>query len=292
MRPDVLVRHAGGYAYRRTLLARGATVRQLAAAVHAGRLARPRRGLYASPELPAAERHAAAHGGALTCAAALASASVWLRDPPGECVALLDQGHELGHPDCVNPPSVHRLREAPRFGVLDATTALLHFARCAPDDEAFACAVESCLALGLTSTRELAVATSRLPRARRHVLEWARSTAGSGLETIVRWRLHRCGVAAQSQVSIPGAGRVDLLIGDCLVVELDGRAHHDDPVAFRRDRERDAVVSLLGGTTLRFDGRSVLDSPDEVVSVILAAMERGLHVSRSLMRSSRATRRH
>jgi len=107
----------------------------------------------------------------------------------------------------------------------------------------------------------------------------------------VRRRLRRLGVDAQTQVELPGVGAVDLLIGDRLVVELDGREHHRREADFHRDRERDAQTVRLGGATLRFSSAQVLHDLDGVVETILAAMARGEHLSRSLVRGVETARR-
>ncbi len=291
MDPAQHVRDRGGFCRRSYLLAAGATPRQLASAVHRNALLRPRRGVYAHPSVGSAQLHAAAHGGALTCAAALAERGVWLRDPPGECVVLLDQGHGLPHLHCLEPPRIHRRREAARFGLDEPLPALRHFLLCAEDDEARACAVESCLALGLITAAELDTLTRGLPRRLSEVLAWCGAKAGSGLETMVRRRLSLIGIAAQSQVMLPGVGAVDLLVGDRLVIELDGRSHHTREKEFHNDRERDARTVLLGGATLRFSSAQVLHDLDDVVRTIRAAMARGEHLTRSLVLAPGATRR-
>ena len=291
MDPSRLVQNLAGFARRSTLLAAGATPRQLASCVHRGVLVRPRRGVYAHPSVGAPQMHAASHGGALTCGAALSEHGVWLRDTPNLCVVLLEQGHAGRHLDCAEPPVLHRRRDAPRFGLDDPANALRHFVLCADDDEARACAVESCVSLGLLTKTDLDTLARGLPRRLHDVVSWCSTSAGSGLETMVRHRLSRLGIDVQSQVELPGVGAVDLLIGDRLVIELDGRSHHSREKEFHKDRERDAQTVLLGGTTLRFSSSQVLHELDGVVRTIRAAMARGEHLTRSLLLPSGSTRR-
>nr|WP_246335538.1 type IV toxin-antitoxin system AbiEi family antitoxin domain-containing protein [Microcella alkalica] len=276
-----LVRSHGGFARRRDLLVPGVAPRALASAVRAGILVRPRRGLYCVPEVPARQQHAALHGGALTCGAALVEHGVWLRDRPEPCILLLDQGHALRREECATPERFHHRADAPRFGLDDPVHALGHYLRCAPDAEAIACAVESCLARGLVSSAELALVARGASRPVRETVAWCRATAGSGLETIVRLALSDAGVKARSQVRLPGVGVVDLLVGDCLVVEVDGRAHHASDDGYESDRRRDAGVVLLGGAVLRFSSSQVTCEIESVVGVILAAIGRGMHLSTS-----------
>jgi very-short-patch-repair endonuclease len=53
-----------------------------------------------------------------------------------------------------------------------------------------------------------------------------------------------------------------------LVVETDGRAHHDSPSAFERDRRRDLDLELAGWHVLRFGWRQVRDEPDRVAGLV------------------------
>jgi very-short-patch-repair endonuclease len=53
-----------------------------------------------------------------------------------------------------------------------------------------------------------------------------------------------------------------------LVVEVDGYAYHHTCRAFKRDRERDAVLAAHGIRTLRFTARQVTDGPAEVVAAL------------------------
>lgn len=289
MRIDHLVRDLGGLAPTSALLARGATARRIAAARACGEVLRPRRGVYCLPEVSERVQHAAAHGGSLACGAALAEAGAWIRDEPPTCVLLLDQGHETPHAGCADRPNFHRRASAPRLGVDAPTSALRSYLRCAPDDEARLCAIESCRALGLIADVELADLKVSSSAQHRALIQWSRSNAGSGLETIVRRRLSLAGVECRSQASIPGVGAVDLLVGDCLVIELDGREHHSDPASYHRDRIRDARTAQLGGATLRFGTRQVLGDPDDVVRTVRAAMGRGAHRAHSLLRGDGAT---
>jgi very-short-patch-repair endonuclease len=79
------------------------------------------------------------------------------------------------------------------------------------------------------------------------------------------------------QVPLPGAGRVDFLIGTRLVVEVDGYTYHSDPARFESDRRRDARLSALGYRVLRFSYRQVFERWHEVRAAVLAAVARNDH---------------
>jgi very-short-patch-repair endonuclease len=81
------------------------------------------------------------------------------------------------------------------------------------------------------------------------------------------------------QVGIPGVGRVDLLIGDRLVLEVDGRAFHSSTPDFARDRERDLTLAGLGFRVLRLSyGQVVADWPASEAA-IRAVVDAGEHLA-------------
>jgi very-short-patch-repair endonuclease len=70
-----------------------------------------------------------------------------------------------------------------------------------------------------------------------------------------------------------GPYEVDFLWRDHnVIVETDGQATHLTPTAFEEDRRRDAALSVLGFTTLRFTYRQVVDAPSTVVRAMGAVL--------------------
>lgn len=53
-----------------------------------------------------------------------------------------------------------------------------------------------------------------------------------------------------------------------LVVEIDGRRFHDNPVGFERDRKRDRALQLAGFRVVRFTHAQIEGEPDAVASAI------------------------
>lgn len=98
----------------------------------------------------------------------------------------------------------------------------------------------------------------------------------SGLETYLVDRLRPFGVDLRQQVWIEGH-RVDLLIGQRLVVQIDGYEHHRRAKDRRRDIAHDARLRLLGYTVLRFDYQQVVFEWPDVERTILMAVAQGLH---------------
>jgi len=74
----------------------------------------------------------------------------------------------------------------------------------------------------------------------------------------------------RSQVSVFGVGRVDFLIGDRLIIEIDGRLGHADDVGRHKDLTRDANAASWGYVTLRFDYETVVNDWGLVIRAILA----------------------
>jgi very-short-patch-repair endonuclease len=75
-------------------------------------------------------------------------------------------------------------------------------------------------------------------------------------------RLRLSGVVVHPDVLFPGAR---------VVIEFDGRAVHDDPAQFLKDRERQNVLVAHGYVVLRF-GWEHLDQPEYIVSMVRHAL--------------------
>lgn len=108
----------------------------------------------------------------------------------------------------------------------------------------------------------------------RVVCERASPYSGSGLETLVVPRLRWMGVPIIPQVWIAGH-RVDFLIGDRLVLQIDGGTH----VGPQRtsDIAHDAELMLLGYHVIRVGYTQIIERWHEVQAVIMRAVAQGLH---------------
>ncbi|QLD13194.1 DUF559 domain-containing protein [Microbacterium oleivorans] len=134
---------------------------------------------------------------------------------------------------------------------------------------------ESALNRGLVDSR--AMERFDLPPAARAVLGAATPWSDSGLETLVIVRLGWIGVPIRPQVWIAGH-RVDFLIGDRLVLQVDG-GHHVGAQR-RSDIEHDAALSLLGYHVIRVDYVQIIERWQEVSDLIQRAVAQGLHLAR------------
>jgi very-short-patch-repair endonuclease len=112
----------------------------------------------------------------------------------------------------------------------------------------------------------------------RGVWSFVDAAAESGIESLVRCRLAARGIACRTQVVIPTIGRVDLLVGDRLVIEVDGRKHHG-PERFEGDRRRDLELSVFDLRVVRLSYRQVVHDWDATEDALLRLIERGEHRS-------------
>ncbi len=95
-----------------------------------------------------------------------------------------------------------------------------------------------------------------------------------------RDNLHREGRALgghiRQQVFIAGR-RVDLLVGERLVVQIDGFAHHSTSEQRTKDVALDAELVLRGYTVLRFTYAQIVYDWDAVERTIARAISTGAH---------------
>ncbi|WJL95285.1 type IV toxin-antitoxin system AbiEi family antitoxin domain-containing protein [Microbacterium sp. ET2] len=269
-----VIRSHGGIVRGRQLLSYGATRSLLARAVDRGVIARVRSGVFATTEAEPLVLAAAAHGGELCCASALRHLGVWVLDDRARLhVWLGSGGRRHPHPECRCID--HRDAGGSAFGVVSLVQALVQVARCL-GGEAFFCALESALRQGLLTRADRAEVRARVSARFRWLVDLARADADSGLESLVRLRLHRLGITVRSQVFISAVGVVDFLIGDRLILEIDGRQNHEGPSLRHKDLVRDAEAAALGYETLRFDYALVIHNWPRVERAILARLARGV----------------
>lgn len=265
----------GGVAHTSTLGAAGFGTRAIASAVAAGDVARVRRSWIVTPSCPAGQRAAASVGGRLTCVSAAKERGLWTPRADEHHVWVPSTASRLERSGlqvhCATPP-IPLPRTDPDEPVINV---LFHVARCLPRVEALA-VWESALRSGavdatiLGSVRWGSAHAAAYARTARHLSD-------SGLETHFRELITSVGVAIRQQVWIDGHP-VDALIGDSLVVQIDGFAHHRSADR-RRDLRQDARLLLRGYTVLRFDYVQVLFEPEYVIETVRMAMAQRRHLA-------------
>lgn len=262
-----------------TLRREGRSRRQLAAAVDSGEITPLRRGVYARAGACREARVAATHGGALACVTAARHAALWVLDPGEQPhVWMGPHARTHPHPGCRCVPHWDE-KATDSFGLPSIPRLLKQILACRGVEEFFV-TLESALRLDRIGAPGLQWLRAHTNAAAREAIAHARRDADSGLESLLRWRLRRHGLNIRSQVRIPSVGVVDLLIGDRLIIEADGRDNHDEEPKRHKDLVRDANASSWGYVTLRFDYAMIVHDWETVELAILAAVDRGLHLAR------------
>lgn len=275
----------GDLAATHELYALGFGRAQLRRAFAAGEVVRVRKGWYSSTGLHPDLRRAACVGGRLAAVSAARHLGLWIPDAPSRLqVQVQPQACQLR----TQSDFRRRLMADSDTGVeviwepFDAGTSrvlvtpsqcLRQLLRRESAEFGFIVA-ESARFSGLLSRVEWEELRLSLPsRAQKETFRVDESSE-SGSESAFKFRMLKHGLPMQQQVWI-GRDRVDFLIGERLVVEIDSRAHHD-PAA---DCARDARLSIRHHRVLRFYYEHVFGAWALVEAAVLAAVQRGDHLA-------------
>lgn len=273
------------------LLAHGWTKHSLRSARLRGDIVRPRQGWYCVPEVAGLFQRAVRVGGRVTCVSEAERLGLAVRSTPFLHVAVGAHDSRLRRSD--DPR--RRLADEPDESVIvhwsaspmdgdnftvPTITALRHLIQCVPLEEVIA-AADSALRAGLVTPTEWRMLVEEQPRRLRRFLVRVDARSESLLESIARFRLAAVGIECRLQVTIRRVGRVDLLIGDRLVVELDGWEFHRTREQFEEDRRRDQELARQGFRVIRITYRQLMRDWARCLGAIRACMLRGDHRSPS-----------
>jgi very-short-patch-repair endonuclease len=247
----------GGIASRAELTRAGAHPLELTRAVQTGRLVRPRRGVYALPNVTGPPLEAARLGARLSCVSAARSYGWWGGTDSRLHLRLSSSAHTL---PAVRDAVVHWKDSEPAREIWRVSRAdcLRSVVRCA-DEETAVAVLDTAVGSREVWFGDLVSLFASEPKWTRLVAAKARPGSDSGIESIVRQRLSASGHVVEQQIAVPGVGRVDLRIDGCLFIELDGFAFHSSKDAFERDRGRDVAFAVRGEPRLRFSASHVMD---------------------------------
>ena len=237
-----------GVATRAQLEFAGVGDAQICTLVGEGTLTRLRPGWFATADADPRVVSAVRAGGAVTCVSALRLHGAWV--PPEAAVHVRRSGHHRrkrlppGVQDCSLPR-----RRAPQvdFPVDRVDLALQSALGCVDPDMAVVL-MDSVLNKQLLTIDEL--------------------------EPL---RLGRRGIRTRVQVQIGDVGRVDLLIGERLVIEVDSRRYHTSDAAYQSDRERDRRLNGLLYRVIRLTYQDVMHHWEPAEADILAIVRAGEH---------------
>ncbi|HEY0374352.1 MAG TPA: type IV toxin-antitoxin system AbiEi family antitoxin domain-containing protein [Amnibacterium sp.] len=256
------------------LRARGSTTGSIRREIEAGRLERVIKGWYATPRTDREAVRAMRLGGRLGCISALRLKGAWC--PP-------DQGMHLEFPSYASGRRLagrglpadavahwHGKEEATgsAFPVVPIDAAVARMLQCQPPQLAIA-VLDSLLFRRLMTENRLRAVLAAGPERMRFLADQLEPRSEEGIESIVRFRLAMIGITASVQVTLRSHDRLDLLVDDWLVLELDGRETHAQEKAFTADRVRTARLIRNGRLVLQFAYATILYDWSFVESTVL-----------------------
>lgn len=255
--------------------------RALSRAARSGEVIRARNGWFASTAAPADVVRAVRVGGALTGASVAQLHGLWTIADPLLHVRVRSTAARLSAPQGGaaldrerHRVCVHYRHDRVEVAADSLVRGLAEMFTCSDETSALV-ALDSALNSRKLSHRLLPELKRMTLPSRRASIDKADAGSQSGLETIVRLLLRSHRVRLRTQVQIDGVGRVDLLIGDRLVVELDGFGFHVD--RFEQDRERDWELTQRGYLVVRVSYLMVMNHRARVEAGLLALVRRGAH---------------
>lgn len=267
------VREHGGVVRSARLAQLGVAQRTIAAAVADGELIRARRRWVAVPDADSSLLAAARSGVVVTCVTQASRLGLWV--DADRSISHVGAHAHAGRVGVTDRTRVHRnaplLPRHPDSLVDPVENVLALVAACQPFEQALA-VWESALRTGLVEGP--AIARLPLRAAARAVLDAASPFSDSGLETFIVPRLRWMRVRIVPQAWLAGH-RVDFLIGERLVLQIDG-GHH---IGAQRDRDNrhDARLILSGYHVIRVGYAQVLHDWPAVQHDIMRAIAQGLH---------------
>lgn len=185
-------------------------------------------------------------------------------------------GGQRAHHHRVPGVLAHRCREVEatrEFGITVTTPGrtLLDLAGIVDDAVLVRAANEARLA-GRLPADEFAAMVKRMPGRLERVLAPKAAPTRSVFEDAFLRFVRRHGLPLPEVNQRVAGHEVDMLWRrERLIVELDGRAYHDNH-AFERDRERDAELQLAGERVLRVTNRQLEGAPERLVARFAAAL--------------------
>jgi very-short-patch-repair endonuclease len=273
-----------GFVTREQLRRAGFSPHGIRALIATGALVAFTRDILGRPSSSAVFRRAVGMGGRAACVTAASAIGIWVLDA-GAFHVVPRSANGRFRPDGAAPEPVLHWTPEPlepdrhRLVIESGRNALAHIARCQPLDAAVA-SFDSAVRLGMITLQELQQLASVHRGRFAEAAALVTGDADSGLETLARVRLGWAGVGCRRQVVIDGHP-VDLLIGDRLIIQLDGRQHLNDPVQLARDRRQDRRLKLMGYTVLRYGYADIVFDWEATLAQIMACIAQGAHLARA-----------
>lgn len=238
-------------------------------ALHTGELRRIGPGLAALPNARPAALEAIASGWRPTCLSAGAAHGMWVPETADRRLhAYKVRTPRKDAPAGVIPHAWEHSWPEPD-AIASIPQLLKHATRCL-DLESCVVLADSALNRGLLALDEWTAILQEAPRSHQRVLRRAITTAESGSETRVRLGLEAHRIPIETQVPIPGVGRVDIVVKGKWVIECDSRSHHSAEKDHDRDRVRDLRLHMLGYIVTRLSYPQIWREWDTTLAFLLA----------------------
>ncbi|MFT4214654.1 MAG: DUF559 domain-containing protein [Microbacterium sp.] len=277
---DAWLRSRSGIAHRDELLRNGFSERMLRDVVRRGRARRIRRVWLVLPDADRDLVAAAQAGGAVSCVTLARRRGWWMPEGIGAEPHIHLRPH--AGPACM-PEGwdgiVHWTKPLAGAGpALEATVpdALAHIAVCQPRDTALVLwesaakvekiAPETLRGIGWNSSAAHELAASVV------------GLSDSGLETLLVLPLRRWGLRVRQQVVLAGRP-VDLLVGERLVIQVDGYEFHSSAKQRASDVAHDAELRLRGYTVIRLSYHQIVRAWPATERMLRTTVARGLHLA-------------
>jgi very-short-patch-repair endonuclease len=293
-----LIATNGGIVTLRQLRNSGVSDGERRKLLNSGHLTRLRNGWFALQNANPDFVRAVRVGGRVTCSSRLEMAGLWVMPDARLHVAVSGNASRLRAPDDrrrawdadaypdVRLHWVDGRLSGNRNAAADSIEASLAHLICCADRDSAVVTIDSALNARARGGRMLTPSAldrilRRLPAKYAELASLVDPEAQSGLETLARLRLRRRGLRVRTQVEISGVGRVDILIGERLVLELDSRSHHlgDN---YEKDRARDLELFRQGFVVVRVSYRRVMFDWHSIEDAILTVTRRGEHMRRGM----------
>ena len=136
--------------------------------------------------------------------------------------------------------------------------------------------LESAVNLRFLTSAEAKELIDSAPARSASVLAGFDPRAESGSETRVRSWFYGRRVPVEPQAVIDGLGRVDMLVGNRLILECDSDAQHTG-VHIAPDRQREQVAAELGYFMIRLSYQQIWDRWDETVEYLTRVIRSKQH---------------
>lgn len=294
--PDIaaIVHSLGGLAQKQQLVARGARDLDLTRAVRDGQVSRARQGWYTTLPDSDLRVRAVRVGGRLTGISAIIQAGGWVLGAHPLHVSVRANAARLrsqhnrrvrfntGAPGGVvlhwDAAELSERGTAASVGLGDALLRVV----LDEDLETAVAALDWALRTGALDEFDLEALMLRLPPDFRHIRFWVDDVCDSLPESLSRTRLRLCGHSVVSQVPLDSREQIDLLVDDCVGVDVDGEEFH--LTRFERDRHKDANITIAKFYSFRPSARMVFTEWDTVLLAIETAISvhvRARHVGNS-----------